>query len=450
MPIRLTTALAAALLAGAAGARAAGAREAAPAARPAAPAPQDQADSLYRAARAALSDGDYERAADGFRDVAARFPRSPRAGDALYYEAFSRYRAGGTRNLQAALAALEAQRARYAGAATRDDAAPLATRIRGALARAGDSDAAEAVTADATNAATRGCPREGDDEDERIAALNALAQMDAEQAAPVLRRVLARRDACSAPLRRKAVFILSQQRSPETADALLRVAQTDPDREVREQAVFWLSQVRTPRATEVLIGILDGPGDAALKEKAVYALAEQGSERGTQALRALAGREGADAALREKAIFWLGQRRSADNAAFLRGLYGRLRDPELKEKLIHSLAEQRGEGNERWLLDVAQDPREDVELRKKAIFWAGQAGVGIDQLGALYARLNDRALREQLIFAYSQRRESAAVDRLLDVARRDPDAELRKKAIFWLGQSRDPRAAQFLASLLDR
>jgi HEAT repeat protein len=59
-------------------------------------------------------------------------------------------------------------------------------------------------------------------------------------------------------------------------------------------------------------------------------------------------------------------------------------------------------------------------------------------------------VREQVVFAYSQRREPEAVDRLMEVARRDADPELRKKAIFWLGQSRDPRAAQLLLDLLDR
>ena len=414
---------------------------------------QDPADSLYRAGRAALSDGDYARAAGAFRDVAGRYPRSAQAPDALYYEAFARYRLGGSRNLRAALAALDAQRDRYPRAATRDDAATLATRVRGELARGGDADAAAAVT-DGARAAAGACPSRGDD-DERVAALNALAQLDAEQAAPILERVLARRDACSAPLRRKAVFLLSQQRTAATADALLRVAQTDPDREVREQAVFWLSQVRTPRATEVLVGILSTAPDRELREKALFALSQQDTDRSAQILRDLAGREGADDGLREKAIFWLGQRRGGDNAAFLRGLYGRLRSQELKEKVLFSLSQQRGAGNEQWLLDVARDARESVELRKKAIFGAAQAGVGVDQLNALYARLTggtaaDRELREQLVFAYSQMREPAAVDRLMEIARRDGDPELRKKAIFWLGQSRDPRAAQFLTSLLDR
>jgi HEAT repeat protein len=54
-----------------------------------------------------------------------------------------------------------------------------------------------------------------------------------------------------------------------------------------------------------------------------------------------------------------------------------------------------------------------------------------------------------VIFALSQRNDSAAVDRLIGIARTEEDTELRKKAIFWLGQSHDPRAAAFLGELLD-
>jgi HEAT repeat protein len=290
----------------------------------------------------------------------------------------------------------------------------------------------------------------GDREDERTAALGALAQLGGDQAVAVLQRVLARRDPCSAPLRRRAVFLLSQQRGAETADALLRVAQSDPDREVREQAVFWLSQVRTPRATDLLLGIIGGQGDAGIKEKAVYALGQQRTERATQALRDLAARDGAPRALREKAIFWIGQQRTADNAAFLRGLYGRLGDAQLKEAVLFAVSQQRADGSGEWLLDLAQNGREPLELRKKALFWASQGGATMAQLGALYGRVTDREMREQLVFAYSQRREPEAVDRLIEVARRDADPELRKRAIFWLGQSRDPRAAQFLVNLLER
>ena len=62
----------------------------------------------------------------------------------------------------------------------------------------------------------------------------------------------------------------------------------------------------------------------------------------------------------------------------------------------------------------------------------------------------DRAIREQLIFVYSQSDDPAAVDKLLEIARKDADPELRKKALFWLGQSDDPRAAKALQDIIEQ
>src|SRR5438094_679569 len=167
----------------------------------------------------------------------------------------------------------------------------------------------------------------GDDDDLRIAALNGLLQMDAANAVPILKRVLARRDACSAGMRRKAVFLLSQKRTGETEDVLLDVAQHDPNSEVRQQAVFWLSQVPTERAVGMLDSILKTTRDEELQDKAIFALSQQRSPRAGQALRAYAERSDASVEARGKAIFWLGQQRSAENAAYLRTLYSKLAEP---------------------------------------------------------------------------------------------------------------------------
>jgi hypothetical protein len=42
------------------------------------------------------------------------------------------------------------------------------------------------------------------------------------------------------------------------------------------------------------------------------------------------------------------------------------------------------------------------------------------------------------------------MDMLFDIAKNDKDPELRKKAIFWLGQSHDPRVQQFLLDLINK
>jgi len=38
----------------------------------------------------------------------------------------------------------------------------------------------------------------------------------------------------------------------------------------------------------------------------------------------------------------------------------------------------------------------------------------------------------------------------MEIARTEEDPELKSRAIFWLGQSKDPRVPQFLLSLIRR
>ena len=115
--------------------------------------PKDPADSLYRVAREALNRGEYRRASQLFGSIPERYPRSAHAADALYWQAFALYRIGTTEELRAALAALDARRARYADAGSSEDVAALATRIRGALAARGDAGAAQRIERTASSTA---------------------------------------------------------------------------------------------------------------------------------------------------------------------------------------------------------------------------------------------------------------------------------------------------------
>ena len=418
---------------------------------------RDPADSLYRLAREALNRGDFKRAAEVFHSITERYPQSAYAGQSLYYEAFALYRSGDTDDLETARDRLRQLNQRFPTLSKGNDARNLATRVCGELAKRGDQDCARSIGEQADSLGDtpmpRGasCPSEDDENSDQIAALNALLQMDAERAMPILQKVLARRDPCSVGLRRKAVFLVSQKRTEQTADILMNVARNDPDQEVREQAVFWLSQVPGDRTITLLEEILKGNSNVDIKEKALFALSQKREERAQAILRDLAGRESENSDLREKAIFWLGQQRSPGNTEFLRGLYGRLTNEDLKEKILFSLSQQRGVGNDRWLMDIAVNAREPQELRKKALFWAGQTGVASSEFASLYDRMSDQELKDQIIFVFSQRgRDAAAMDKLFAIARTDRDPELRKKAIFWLGQSRDPRAQKFLEDLINR
>ncbi len=425
---------------------------------------KDQADSLYREARSALNSGDYDRAARMFRDIRRRYPDSQYVPNSYYWEAFALYRTASEENLQRALELLERQADAYPNASTIEDAKQLVVRVSGALARRGDAAAAERVVglaapaaapapADAPAPAPRaGIGRQKSEEDDlAVAALNALMQMDAERAIPVLKKVLERRDAASVEVRRRAVFIVAQQDSDESGRILLDAARNDPDAEVRANAVFWLSQVEGEDAVIALDSILQFSTDRKVQEKAVFALSQHESERSDQALRSYVQRDDVPEDLRHNAIFWIGQTDSEENMEFLRQLFGRLESDKLRERVIFALAQSESEENSRWLMEVAMDPNQSIEMRKKALFWAGQMGeVSVTDLTQLYDSMTDQELRGQILFVLSQRDEPEALDKLMDIARSDPNQEFRRKAIFWLGQSDDPRVAEFLLEIINQ
>jgi HEAT repeat protein len=413
-----------------------------------APAPwlqEDSAAQAYKAARDALNAGRFADAAKSFEGLRSRYPRSGYVADSYYWQAFALYRAGGRTELKKALGLLAQQENRYPKADTRGDAEGLRVRVESQLARLGDAAAAEAVTQQAKD------PCQGEDQSVRTAALSALMNMNADQALPILKEVLKSRDACSAQLRRQAVFLVAQKMSDQSVDILLDLAQRnpDPDPKVREAAVFWLSQVHTDQAVDALASILKESKDPNLQERAVFALSQQGSGRAMKILQEYAERPDAPAKLRETAIFWIGQNPKAGGTTYLMDLYPKLRSDTLKEKVIFSIGQSKLPRSHDWLLARAKDRSESVEVRKNALFWAGQTGSlsGAD-LKSLYATLTDPDMRKQVVFVAGQSKDKEAVDFLMDVAQNDKDPEIRKTAVFWLGQSKDPRVAQFLLTLI--
>jgi HEAT repeat protein len=412
----------------------------------------DPADSLYRQAREALNRDDFRRAATLFGELTQRYPRSAYAADALYWRAFALYRSGSEADLREGLRALAQQRSQYPKAKTTADANALEVRMHGELARRGDPSSAAVVSRSASERTS--CSSGDDDGDVRTAALNALLQMDADRAVPIIKQVLARRDACSIPLRRKAVFLLSQKQTGETEALMLDVAQHDPNQGVREEAVQWMGQIRTERAAAALEDIALRSPDQALREKAVWALNEQNLSRSDAVVRRLAESDDTPSRVREKAIFWLGQKSSSENAQFLRELFNRIGKADgtegVRKGILFSLSQMRGVGNDRWLLSVAADPSQTIEVRKHALWTAGEAGVRAAEFIPLYDRATERPLKEHLIWVLSESRDRAAADKLIDIARNDRDPELRKKAIFWLGQTHDPRVQQLLLDIINK
>ncbi len=412
-----------------------------------APAPwlqEDPGARAYARAREYLNASQYREAADAFYQLRRQYAESVYAADSYYWQAFSLYRLGSRSQLREARELLRTMRAEHRSANTLADAEELLVSVESRLAQQGDAQAAASITQQATDPC-------GPEQETRLAALQALMNMNPDRALPILREVLQDRDACSAELREHAVFLIAQSMDEDAVDILMDLAHRnpDPDPEVREQAVFWMSQVDTPEALEALESILLEANDAELQENALFAISQHQSERSGQVLRRYAERSDISTELRENAIFWIGH--SPGGGQYLMTLWDTLDDPELKENALHAIAQAGGAASRDWLVGRAMDSSEDVEVRQNAIFWAGQTGAfGIGELRELFDSFSDPEMKEQVLFAASQRDEPEAVDFLMEVAEDADNGELREQAIFWLGQSDDPRVPDFLLRIIGR
>lgn len=248
----------------------------------------------------------------------------------------------------------------------------------------------------------------------------------------------------------EAIFPVTLADSIEAAQPIYSIARDNSrPNEVRDQAIFWLSQVPDDRAVGMLNDILKTANSSQMKDKAIFGLSQHRSGKGIALLRDFAEAEGNSDELRGKAIFWLGQSKT-DGGQYLRSLYPRVRSDELKDKIIFSISQQNDAASQKWLMDVVQNSNEDIEARKKALFWAGQTGTPVQNLTALYNRMREREMKDQMIFVFSQRHEPQAIDKLMDIAKNDSDREARRKAMFWLGQSKDARVSAFLGNMINR
>ena len=139
---------------------------------------------------------------------------------------------------------------------------------------------------------------------------------------------------------------------------------------------------------------------------------------------------------------------AADAAAWLGDLL-RPRESRVASKAISALMFVDAPPPWPLLLNIARDRARPRDTQRHAMVWLSsgvQEKLGlsdVDENGS-----DDAELRAQAVFVLSQRPKSESVPELIDLARTAKNPVVRKTAIFWLGQSGDPRAADVYAELL--
>jgi len=159
-----------------------------------------------------------------------------------------------------------------------------------------------------------------------------------------------------------------------------------------------------------------------------------------------------NAKARRDAIYWLGRSRGAGDSTVdtLVSLLPALGDEDA-EAIIYSLSQVRSDKALNAVVTIARDKSKSERVRSNAAYWVGQSR-GPNRVGLLqdiYKNSMDNAkVRQQITYALSQTRDVQAVAVMSNIAETDPDLEVRKNAVYWLGGIRSPEATQALERLL--
>jgi HEAT repeat protein len=133
---------------------------------------------------------------------------------------------------------------------------------------------------------------------------------------------------------------------------------------------------------------------------------------------------------------------------YLLALAERSGEPVGKHAILPALL---ADSVEPWprLLQIAKNENAASQVRKSAIFWLGQAA-GDKATQGLKSLLSDEdvEVKKSAVFALSQIRGEQSVTALIDVVRTSKDKEVRKSALFWLSQKNDPRVLALFEDIL--
>jgi hypothetical protein len=107
------------------------------------------------------------------------------------------------------------------------------------------------------------------------------------------------------------------------------------------------------------------------------------------------------------------------------------------------------------LLRIAKSDRAGRRHGNDVMFWLGQYAAAKlsgtdDPFDAKNSRdeSDDEDVKQHAVFALSQLRNGEGIDPLIQIARTNKDPGVRAKAVFWLGQSGDPRALELFEQVL--
>jgi outer membrane protein assembly factor BamD (BamD/ComL family) len=387
-----------------------------------------QEDELYYQGQDAMNESRWADALDRFSQVVGL--KGSRAEAATYWKAVSLRKLGSTQQALATISDLlrEHRDGRYA-----KDALALQLEIQGP--KVGDR---EGATVQVSPSPTADCNVSTEEQELKLLALNGLMDRDEDRAVSLLDKFL-QRNPCKR-LRERALFVLGQSSRPEARALLGRIARGQLYPELQLPAIHEIGVVDANEQNEALLSQIYG--DAGTRQEVKVAILDALGVSGARASLVRLARLEKDLALQRAAIHGLGV---AGARAELRALYKGLAGSEAKASVLDAfVVADDAEG----FTEIARTET-DSRLRHKAI-----EGIGIcggprarPALLELYGRASGHEEKEAVLQALMVADDARA---LVDLARAEKDARLRRSIVEKLSNMDSEDARKFMLEILDK
>ena len=217
---------------------------------------------------------------------------------------------------------------------------------------------------------------------------------------------------------------------------------------------IWLTGVTGPESIRHLLAIAKDTSGASRDQirradSATSAIAMHADPAADTALEELVASTQPDQ-VRRQAVFWLGNARGQRGFEIVSRVVREDPSDKIREHAIFALTQSKEPQALNVVLGVAHNDK-SPRVRGQALFWLAQrAAQKVAETAIADAIANDpeTEVKKKAVFALTQMPNGEGVPLLIQVARTNRNAEVRKQAVFWLGQSKDERALRFIEDVL--
>ncbi len=371
----------------------------------------DRESDLYDEGTAALDQSQWAEALDSFKQVIEL--HGPHYNAAIYWRAYALNKLARRQEALEALAELEKSK-------TPDkwttDARALDVEIRQSMGQ-------------------KVSPDNMSDDDLKLIVIQGLMNSDPERAVPLLEKVLQGNQ--SPRVKERALFVLSQNGSPQVRAIIAGVARGQSGRDLQGKALQDLAISGDPASKAELADIYAHSDDLDVKKSILHDFMISGEK--DRILTAAKSEKNVD--LRREAVRQLGVMGAGDD---LWELYQGETSEDIKREIVHAFFVG-GQGER--LYSLAQNEK-DVDLRREAIRSLGLMGSRTaDHLVSLYQTEKTPEIRKEILNAFFLQDNCAE---LVSLARGEKDPDLRKTAIEKLSLMKCKEGTDFMMEILNK